>query len=281
LFLLNVKTIKKKHQKKKMNHHNRMSLGIGFEHTNILAQEFNTRRSLSFLSKDLVIAPNKLLYERLLVNALTETLHRHDINGNYLKYLMELRNFKLVIICDDSISMKESNKWTQLRDTIEIMLDLVNKLKIECDLYFTNRLGYRNIRSFSQLKTTFNVEPSGSIRRFTDLFDLAINYNRLELIKKKLHIIMFVDGAPTPKLNDRFSTLKGLKHVLKYRESIDRVFVTVTTCNKNDCILEMFNKWDKSIKNFTIINEFDSEQREILRQNYLYLSFGDYVSYSI
>lgn len=261
-----------------MSHHNRMSLGIGFEHTNILAHEFHTRRSLSFLSKDSVLAPNKLFYDRFSLDSLTETLHRHDINGKYLKYLMELRNFKLILICDDSVTMKESNKWSKLRDTLEIMLDLVNKLKIECDLYFTNRLGYRNIRSFSQLKATFNVEPSGSIRRFTDLFDLAINYNRLELIKKKLHVIMFVDGAPTPKINDRFSTLKGLKHVLKYRESINKVFITITTCNKNDCILDMFNKWEKSVKNLAIINEFDAEQREILRQKYLYLSFGDYVS---
>jgi hypothetical protein len=93
-------------------------------------------------------------------------LERYDITGIFAQKLFMLKGFKLVLILDDSTSMREvlnkgQTKWDELRDCVKIVLDIANGFKVECDVLFLNRMGLRNVKNISQLEQQFMSEPYG------------------------------------------------------------------------------------------------------------------------
>ncbi len=93
-------------------------------------------------------------------------LERYDITGIFAQKLNLLKGFKLVLILDDSTSMREvlnkgQTKWDELKESVRIVLDIANGFKVECDVLFLNRMGLRNVKNISQLEQQFINEPYG------------------------------------------------------------------------------------------------------------------------
>jgi hypothetical protein len=125
-------------------------------------------------------------------------LDKYQIAELFAKELKKLKEFKLVLICDDSISMGETlesghSKWDSLKQTLEVVLDIANAFKVECDVSFINRPGLANCKHFYQLKMHLMNSPSGE-NHLTNLVQTCILTNRIELYRKKLLIIIFTDG---------------------------------------------------------------------------------------
>ena len=104
--------------------------------------------------------------EPLMENSTSNILSRYDITGEYARHLNRLGEFKLVCICDDSTSMRErlgngKTKWDELRQSIEIVLDIAAAYNLDSDVLFLNRSGLRNVKHISQLNEQFMIPPSG------------------------------------------------------------------------------------------------------------------------
>ena len=133
-----------------------------------------------------------------------EILKKYDISGHYKHDLNKLHEFKLVLICDDSTSMKEKllngkTKWDELKFACEIVIDIAQAYELDCDVLFLNRAGELNVKSFENLNRSFEVPPYGNTP-LTECFRLALSNNLHLLNSKKLLTIIFTDGCPTSDL---------------------------------------------------------------------------------
>lgn len=211
-------------------------------------------------------------------------LRRYDINGKYYQLLSNLKGYKLVLICDDSTSMRETlqqgqSKWIELKNACQIVVDIATCLQIECDVLFLNREGIRNIQHSSQLAPLFADPPSGCTP-LTRCFEMALNFNRNETIERKLNVIIFTDGQPTSDNLNTKDAIKEFKNSLKNRQPINRIFVTICACTDDEYSLEYLNNWDRTIKNLDVVDDYLSEKREIYKSKRQHeaFSFGDYIA---
>jgi hypothetical protein len=211
-------------------------------------------------------------------------LNKYGINGIFAREMNKLSEFKLVMICDDSTSMREvlnkgKTKWDELRDIVETVLDIANVFEVECDVLFLNRPGIHNCKYFEQLKEKFVAPPYGSTP-LKKCFDLALKMNGLELKERKLLVIIFTDGCPTSDILTEADAIKEFENTLKKRNPIKRIFVTITACTDDEHALAYLNNWDKSIKNLDVVDDYENEKREIIAAGRLKTAFtrGNYIA---
>ena len=70
------------------------------------------------------------------------------------------------------------------------------------------------------------LSPTG-LTPLTNCLQMAIdNNNRNELNERKLLILKFTDGSPTSTKNSK-DPMREFKRALKYRQPINRIFVTI------------------------------------------------------
>ena len=213
-------------------------------------------------------------------------LSRYDITGLYAQHLNKLAGFKIVCICDDSTSMRErlgngKTKWDELRQSIEIVLDIAAAYNVDSDVLFLNRPGFRNVKHISQLNEQFTTPPTG-LTPLAASFKMALESNRNELTERKLLILIFTDGSPTSANADSKMAINEFKHSLQNRSPIDKIFVTIVACTDDDYALEYLNNWDRQIKNLDVVDDYESEKKEVYSQkrskkNRVAFSFGDYI----
>ena len=210
-------------------------------------------------------------------------LERYDITGIFAQKLNQLQGFKMVCICDDSTSMKDvlnkgQTKWDELKQSIEIVLEIGTAYNVDCDVLFLNRPGFRNVKHISQLNEQFSLPPQGSTP-LTKSFNLALDNNRNELNERKLLILIFTDGSPTSNENTK-DPIREFKHALKYRQPINRIFVTIIACTDDDYALKYLNDWDNKIKNLDVVDDYESEKKEIYAAGKIKTAFtyGDYIA---
>lgn len=213
-----------------------------------------------------------------------EILRKYDITGVYAQHLNRLKGFKLVLICDDSTSMRETltkgqTKWDELRQSISIVLDIATAFDIECDVLFLNRAGLRNVKFMNQLNEQFSSPPYGNTP-LTKSFNLAIENNRQELTERKLLIIIFTDGQPTSQNLVPEDAIKEFKNSLKHRSPIDRIFVSIVACTDDEYALNYLNNWDNKIRNLDVVDDYESERKEVYshRRVKTAFSYGDYIA---
>jgi hypothetical protein len=217
-----------------------------------------------------------------------EILNRYDITGIYAQHLNRLLGFKLVIICDDSTSMREKlgngkTKWDELRQCVEIILDVASAYNVESDVLFLNRPGFRNVKQIGQLSEQFACEPYGQTP-LTKSFNIALENNKSELTERKLLVIVLTDGTPTSNTNsDPKMAIKEFKSALEARSPIDRIFVTLVACTDDEYALRYLNNWDREIRNLDVVDDYESERKEIYakkdsKKRNVAFTYGDYIA---
>ncbi len=113
-----------------------------------------------------------------------------------------------------------------------------------------------------------------------ECFESAINDNLHELNRRKLLVVIFTDGQPTSPNMDSYGAVKQFKNALRYRKSIKKVHVTIVACTDDDFAMQYLNLWDETIKNLDIVDDYESEKREVYManpRNYAF-SYGDYIT---
>jgi hypothetical protein len=219
-------------------------------------------------------------------NETKKLVNKYNVSCFYAQHLHKLREFKVVLILDDSTSMKQKlttsgqTKWDELRFTSQIIVEILLSLKVECDIVFLNRTGIKNIQRISDLRSRFSIPPKGDTP-LTDCFNMILRKNHVELVgSRKLLTIIFTDGCPTSNNLAETFAIDEFKRVLKQRTPMNRIFVSIVACTNDASSLEYLNKWDTKIKNLDVIDDYESEKREILAQHKKLneFSFGDYIA---
>ncbi|CAF3630852.1 unnamed protein product [Adineta steineri] len=190
-----------------------------------------------------------------------ELVRRFNISPIFAEKLNKLKGYEIVFICDDSGSMKaplgdvtnplgpQKTRWDELKETVSIVVDLASVFDPDgIDVYFLNRESMVNVRKSSELENIFAMEPEAT------------------------------DGVPTDERERPDS--HTLEHVLKNeRRPIDRIPVTIVACTDDDTCMEYLNDWDEKIPNLDVIDDYESEKKEIQKcqgKDFPF-GFGDYI----
>ncbi len=92
--------------------------------------------------------------------------------------------------------------------------------------------------------------PPEGYTPLTKCFQLALENNRQELNERKLLVLIFTDGSPTSQQTK--DPIREFKHALKYRQRINRIFVTIIACTDDEYALKYLKDWDNKKKNLDV-----------------------------
>jgi hypothetical protein len=222
---------------------------------------------------------------------------KYEISTRFAQKLQILESFKVVFVFDDSGSMNtvlqdsplnnsnslfKATRWDELQYFANISIEIASIFNPNgCDIYFLNRYPspVRNITDASQLVNYFRDKPQG----FTPLASAVqqvLNDNPPQtLSERKLLIIIATDGEPTDS--------QGKVNIPQFKETLlkrsNNVFTTIVACTDDDDSVGYLNKWDKTMRNIDIVDDYKSEKNEVKRaqgQNFSF-TFGDYVVKSL
>jgi hypothetical protein len=215
----------------------------------------------------------------------------HDISDINLEYLKKIENFEIVIICDDSYSMRcpatnatdfsctrytEDSRWNELKKIVSIVVDIATIFdKDGVDVYFLNRKPLFNVTKKEELNMTFSILPEG----FTPLVKTlkrVLHDKKNIILFRNLLILIATDGLPYDKTEDE--NVKKFKKLLKQREN-ENIYISILACTDDKETIQEFNKLDKKIKKLDIIDDYESERKEVIKfqGSKFKFSFGDYI----
>ena len=200
------------------------------------------------------------------------------------KRLKNLLDYEIVIVCDDSGSMKtpilqsKRTRWDLLKDIVKIVLDIgVIYDTNGVDIYFLNQCPILRVKDPSTVEEIFSRTPRG----FTPLVPILKSIFQLPATKhghdKKLLVFVATDGVPTDE-NDRDNVAQLEELMIKYRQ-VETTFVHFLACTDDLRSVQFLNDWDRKMINVDVTQDYHSERDKILQcqgQNYRF-SFGDYV----
>lgn len=212
---------------------------------------------------------------KLEANKLNKIIEKYEIDYYFSEKLHLLEDFDIVLLCDDSGSMNTplndntqyNTRWEELKSVVNIVISISTLFdKNGIDLYFLNRLTYKNIKNSEIISTAFDQLPQGRT-------PLTNTINRIFNEHKDNHnnvlVIIATDGVP--------DNLNHFKQALKDKH--DKFFISFLACSDQECDIGYLNNIDKTIKNVDVLDDYYSELKEVkaIQGNKFKYTFGNHV----
>lgn len=199
--------------------------------------------------------------------------------------LRQLLGFEIVIVCDDSGSMitpvdgTQRTRWDELCEIVKKIIRIGVKFDSNgLDIYFLNRLPYKNVKDPTTVDKAFQEPPYG----FTPLVPVLQEIFTSKLADrgrdKKLLVLVATDGVPTD--NDGNEVTEELQHLMKEIRRADTTYVSFLLCTDDENCIEYMRDWDKRMTNFDFTDDYRTEKariQECQKNKKLRFSYGDYV----
>ena len=203
-------------------------------------------------------------------NKIYDFINTYKINPLFSEKLDLLKNYKIVLLIDDSGSMntklsdsKYETRWDELKDVIKIVISITSIYnKNGIDVNFLNRRNYKNIKSIEEIQEIFNERPSGLTPLTSKLNDLFNNNSNSD---KPLLIIIPTDGLPSENGENGETgeiEVKSFENLLKNRNST-KFLISFLACSNDEKEIGYLRKIKKKIKNISILSDYNSKFKEI------------------
>ena len=139
------------------------------------------------------------------MHRLKDICQQYEINMDSVTDLRKLDEYEIVIIADDSGSMRAplpnndpfsppKTRWDELKSTLGILVDIATCLDDNgVDIYFLNREPLRGVSDMDTINVAFAVEPNG----YTPLVDTMTKVVAEKLTKESKPMLMIIatDGV--------------------------------------------------------------------------------------
>ena len=196
------------------------------------------------------------------------------------KYLPSLLDFEIVIVCDDSDSMKNPirktnrTRWDELCSIVKMIVDIgVIFDSNGVDLYFLNRPSFNKVKDPTVIEQAFTQPPTGDTPLASVLGQVFESKLAQRGRDKKLLVFVATDG-------DQGEQLPDLEKVMREKRRADTTFVSFLLCNDDRSGVSYLDEWDRTMMNVDLSDDYQSEREKIRRchENRTYpFSYGDYV----
>ena len=110
-------------------------------------------------------------------------------------------------------------------------------------------------------------------------FKTTLNSYKDEIAVKNLLIIIFTDG-PGGSNNTAKEEINEFRQALIDRNPMNKIFVTIVACTDDEYSLKYLNNWDNTIPNLDVVDDYESEKKEINAAGKVNTAFtyGDYIA---
>jgi hypothetical protein len=212
------------------------------------------------------------------VNPIDTVCEKYGISNDFVNDLMVLTKYDIVLLCDDSGSMQNSNgippntRWDELKNTVNIVIELSTCFdKDGIDIKFLNRKGKSNVTELSQSKKLFKKSPSGRtpmVKAIEKAYSLKSD--------KPMLLIIATDGLP----NEGSKEFEKILNKRFKNKKLKDIYVSILACTNEDDVMDWLNKVDIGIKNVDVLDDYYSELKEIIQKqgpNVIYTK-GDHIA---
>ena len=168
----------------------------------------------------------------------------HEISDAFASRLRVLERFDIVLVCDDSGSMRapvevhsaqrafapSMTRWDELKLSVATVASIAACLDDDgIDIHFLNRPGLSSVRDTSVIDAAFAPPPSG-FTPITATLQGILKARSLKGSEKQLLLVVFTDGEPTDA--NGAVDVAGLERLLRSRPA--DVYTTLVACTNDD-----------------------------------------------
>lgn len=206
------------------------------------------------------------------VKKLEDLLARFEIHIAEAQDLTILEDYEVVIIADDSGSMRapaappqfrkfggaNATRWDELKATISEMVDIATCFdQSGVDIYFLNRPPLLGVKSAQDAKfvSAFNNGPGGS----TPLTETLGQVAGRAAGERPLLLFILTDGEP----NGGPGPFANAVRRLVAKDATPKVRIQVMACTPNDDEIEWLNKLDASLKELDVTDDYYTEMLQV------------------
>lgn len=202
------------------------------------------------------------------------------------EYLRKLQDFRCLIVCDDSGSMKtpiqgtERTRWDKLCEFIKMILKfclIFNSNGI--DIHFLNGRKFLKVKDLAVVDQIFQTPPSGYtplVPILKEIFESQAVHHESD--KKKLLVFVATDGRPTDKNGD--SNVAELENLMNKIRQTETTYVSFLLCTDDRYCIDYLKEWDTKMVNVAVTDDFHTERDKIRRRCNQYdsdFTLGDYL----
>ncbi len=208
-----------------------------------------------------------------------------DLQKAMAKRLQKLRDFEIVIVCDDSGSMltpvdgTQRTRWDELCEIAKVVLNIgVIFDSNGVDIYFLNRGSFSKVKDPKVVDKFFQTPPSG----YKPLVPVLNKIFKSQLADrgrdKKLLVFVATDGVPTDE--DGNENIDELERTMQEKRQAETTYVSFLLCTDDPTCVDYLTEWDRTMENVDVTDDFHTERDKILRHSKkddYHFSRGDYV----
>lgn len=206
-----------------------------------------------------------------MMDKLRGILDRFEISIAAANDLVELQEYEMVIIADDSGSMGAPaepshmrklgqpvrSRWHELMETVSQIMDIASCFdETGSDVFFLNREPVFNIRDSTQpdIVAAFAEQPRGTTPLTETLRDVVQRVTG----EKKVLLFIMTDGEPNGGKNRFISEVK--KAIAS-----GRIKVQIMACTPDEEEVAWLNDLDHELLGVDVTDDYYSEKQEVLR----------------
>lgn len=200
-------------------------------------------------------------------------------------YLEALSDFKIVIICDDSGSMKTPiqsktfTRWTKQCNYVKQLLQFCLLFNPEgVDIHFLNGTTFRQVKESAVVDQIFRIPPNGYTPLVPILERVIEEHESSRDSHKKLLLLVGTDGEPTNHWGD--SDVSALEHLMMEKRPVDAIYVSFLVFTDKQDSVAYLARWDQKMANVSITDDFYIEREKCygrLNSHSCSFSLGDYL----
>ncbi|CAF1492704.1 unnamed protein product [Adineta ricciae] len=211
-------------------------------------------------------------------------INKYEISQPMAKRLNVLRDYEVVIVCDDSGSMNtwdgstQCTRWEKLRYIAQIVMEIGMVFDSNgVDIHFLNAATYKNVKDSTVVDKAFARSPSG----YTPLAPVLTKIFQSNLAKlgrdKKLLVFVCTDGVPTDA--DGNENIPELQHVMEKVRNVSTTYVSFLICTDETETVDYLDEWDREMENIDVTSNYETERQKVrkYRGSRYRFTFGDYV----
>ncbi|CAF1363631.1 unnamed protein product [Adineta ricciae] len=228
---------------------------------------------------------NQYQPERRFDVALRHIADKYEIREQFSQKLPLLEHYKIIIVCDDSGSMKtpvdrtNKTRWDELREIVKIILEIgVIFDSNGVDIHFLNRPPILRVTDPTVIDEQFSIPPRGYTPLVPVLTRIFSSPEAQRGKDKKVLVFVATDGTPTDA--------KGNVNIDKLEEVMIQVRIAETThvmflvCTDDPACVEYLVECDERMTNVDVTDDFFTERERVWRKNGPAYPFskGDYIA---
>ena len=211
-------------------------------------------------------------HKNLRINNLQNLINSYNIHKIYSDNLIELKNYDVVLLVDDSTTMNiklnksRNTRWDEFKIFSKMICDITN-INNKLDIFFLNRDPIFSVKNYEKLEKQLNDKPYGRSPFKNTVKQIFTKYKHND---KPILLVIATNSIPTD--NNGNKNLNNFIKLIKNRNS--KFKISIISCSDNGRDNSILCSYD-NINDVKILKNYIVEKKNITNKR------GDTFNYSL